>query len=100
MDEDGEEDQDDKDGQDTSLNYAEEEKVVKDGDEVEEEDVNPLKTLQWMFCVIEWFVNGAGSGTSCVRMRGMRIREAIPREKCSFSPSMPQKSLFMQISCC
>ena len=45
---------------------------MKDGDEVEEEDVNPLKTLQWMFCVIEWFVNGAGSGTSCVRMRGMR----------------------------
>ena len=46
---------------------------MKDGDEVEEEDVNPLKTLQWMFCVIEWFVNGAGSGTSCVRMRGVRI---------------------------
>ena len=46
---------------------------MEDGDEVEEEDVNPLKTLQWMFCVIEWFVNGAGSGTSCVRMRGMRI---------------------------
>ena len=42
---------------------------MEDGDEVEEEDVNPLKTLQWMFCVIEWFVNGAGSGTSCVRMR-------------------------------